>query len=364
MPESRWLRFVLRPALDIWTCRWNAIIWRLKWHAWRPLQSLGVWKKALTSTLTSSQLPEAMECAVHTSILATLRAGWNSSREGWLRHRHLRQGLGWFHPTRQIFGPFKCHKTIYIKYDMIWSCQDKDPSAGPSFHLVFGKPCKASFQMFLNPTELLMNRLQGGRQRPSTSLSLRAVVRLGSVEHSAKVRIVGNQDAWMMGWKVKGEPVAKYWAILGHIGPKARKRMGWLDVSIYRLLWNSVWFFIPCLGWGWWPPSFQSFNWATWNHVEPPWSYNDLLRTVGSPNWHCRTLWTVVRSILRTTTGPPNSPWSLVRCASTPGMAHHLPPRHWAWPKNWEFLDVFRCDLERRYLRPAVTCAHVCLTSL
>ncbi|CAL1171703.1 unnamed protein product [Cladocopium goreaui] len=55
---------------------------------------------------------------------------------------------------------------------------------------------KASFQMFLNPTELLMNRLQGGRQRPSTSLSLRAVVRLGSVEHSAKVRIVGNQDCW------------------------------------------------------------------------------------------------------------------------------------------------------------------------
>lgn len=54
---------------------------------------------------------------------------------------------------------------------------------------------KASFQMFLKPTELLMHRLHSGRQRHSTSLTLKTQVCVGSTEHSGKVRIVENQDA-------------------------------------------------------------------------------------------------------------------------------------------------------------------------
>ena len=54
-------------------------------------------------------------------------------------------------------------------------------------------PSKGSFQMFLKPTELLLSRLQG-RQAHSTSMTVRTQVRVGSVEYSSKIRIVGNQD--------------------------------------------------------------------------------------------------------------------------------------------------------------------------
>ena len=233
---------------------------------------------------------------------------------------------------------------------MIWSCQDKDPSAGPSFRLVFGQALQGIFPDVPEPHRAVDEPPAGWKAAPKHQLEL---------EGSGKAGLGGTQrqgqDRWqsgrlddglvMVGWKMlEGEG----WAcskICQEVGPywaqsSKKKWVGWTfpSTDCFETVFD---FSFPAWDEDDDPQSFQSFNWATWNHVEPPWSYNDLLRTVGSPNWHCRTLWTVVRSILRTTTGPPNSPWSLVRCASTPGMAHHLPPLHWAWPKNWDFFGCF-----------------------